>query len=63
MNKASVDIEEENDAARFLVVELTKTPGGSMLITEEGFIGQMIEAMGLNLAHSTLQSTPGLKEP
>ena len=63
LNKAGVDIEEENDAAGFLGVKLTKTPEGSMMMTQEGLIGRIIEAMGLDVEHSTPKSTPCLKAP
>ena len=39
LNKAGVDIEEENDAAGFLGVKLTKTAVCSMMMTQEGLIG------------------------
>ena len=53
LNKAGVDIEEENDADGFLGVKLTKTPKGSITMTQEGLMGQIIETMGLDLAHGT----------
>jgi len=58
LNKAGVDIEEENDAAGFFGVKLTKTSAGSMMMTQEGLIGRSIEAMGLDSEHSTPKLTP-----
>ena len=53
LNKASVDIEDDNDTTGFLGVKLTKTPEGSITMTQEGLMGQIIETMGLDLAHGT----------
>ena len=61
MNKAGVDTEEEHDAVEFLRVKLIKPLGGSMMMTQEGISGQIIEAMGLVVTHSTSKLTPDLK--
>ena len=53
LNKAGVDIEEENDAVGWIGVKLTKTSAGSMMMTQEGIIGRIIEAMDMDLEHST----------
>ena len=63
LNKNGVDIEEENDAAGFLGVKLTKTADGSMAMTQDGLIDRIIEAIGLHPDHITPKSTPGLKAP
>merc|ERR1712086_1250452 len=42
---------------------LTKTSTGSMMMTQEGLIGRIIEAMGLDLEHSTPKLTPCNKAP
>ena len=63
LNKAGVDIEEENDAAGFIGVKLTKTSTGSMMMTQDGLISRIIEAMGLDLEHSTPKLTPCNKTP
>ena len=56
-----MDIEEENYAAGFLGVKLTKTAGRSRTMTEEGLTDRSVEAIGLHPEHSTPKSTPYLK--
>ena len=48
LNEVGVDFEEEDDVAGFLGVKLTKTPSGSMVMTQEGLTDRIIEAMGLD---------------
>ena len=63
LNIEGVDLEEENDAAGFLGVQLTKTAGGSMMMTQEGLIERIIETIGLNVDHNTPKATPCMKDP
>ena len=63
LNKEGVNLEEENNVTGFLGGKSTKTKtaGGSMMMTQEGLIDRIIEAMGLDVDHSTPKSTPYLK--
>ena len=45
LNEVGVDLEEEDDVAGFLGVKLTKTPNGSMVMTQESLTDRIIEAM------------------
>ena len=63
LNEVGVDLEEEDDVAGFLGVKLTKTPNGSMVMTQEGLTDRIIEAMGLDKENSTPKHTPCLKAP
>ena len=63
LNKEGVDLEEENNDAGFLAVNTTKTSGGMAVMTQEGLIGRVVEATGLDVNHSTSKSTPCLKAP
>ena len=63
LNTESVNIEEENDAAGFLGVQLTNTAGGYMMMNQEGLIDRIIEDMGIDVDHRTLKSTPCMKAP
>ena len=56
-----VDLEEENDCANFLGVNLQKT--GNQMISQTGLIDRVIEAMGLNVDLSTGRHTLCLKAP
>ena len=47
LNTEGIDLEEENDVAGLLGVQLTKTSGGSMMITQDGMIDRIIEDMSL----------------
>ena len=59
-----VDLEEEDDAAGYLGVKLTKIPEtGQMVMTQEGLITRIIEALGLDTDKSTPRDTPCLKAP
>jgi len=59
-----VELEEEDDAAGFLGVKLTKVPEtGQMIMTQEGLITRIIEALGLDAENSTEKKTPCLKAP
>ena len=42
---------------------MTKTSGGMMVMTQEGLIDRIVEAMGLDIDHSTSNSTPCLEAP
>ena len=49
-----VDLEEEDDAAGFLGVNLVKDPvTGQMIMTQKGLIDRVIEALGLDVDMST----------
>ena len=63
LNEVGVDLEEEDDVAGFLGVKLTKTPGGSMVMTQYGLTDRIIEAMGLDKENPTPKRTPCLKAP
>ena len=64
LRKCGVDLEEEDDAAGFLGVKLTKVPEtGQMIMTQEGLINRIIEALGLDVDKSTPRNTPCLKAP
>ena len=63
LRNVGVDLEEEDDAAGFLGVKLTKTITGSMVMTQEGLITRIVEAIGLDLDHTTPKDTPCLKSP
>ena len=64
LNDEGVDLEEEDDAAGFLGVKLTKVPEtGQMIMTQEGLITRIIEALGLDTDKSTPRNTPCLKAP
>jgi hypothetical protein len=59
-----VDLEEEDDAAGFLGVNLVKdSVTGQMIMTQEGLIDRVIEALGLDIDKSTPRHTPCLKTP
>jgi hypothetical protein len=59
-----VDLEEEDDAAGFLGAKLVKdSKTGQMIMTQEGLINRVIEALSLDVDHSTQQKTPCLKTP
>ncbi|KAL7524697.1 hypothetical protein ACHAXR_002241, partial [Thalassiosira sp. AJA248-18] len=59
-----VDLEEEEDAAGYLGVQLTKiSKTGQMVMTQEGLITRIIEALGLDTDKSTPRNTPCLKAP
>ena len=47
LNTEGIDLEEENDVSGILGVQLTKTSGGSMMITQDGMIDRIIEDMSL----------------
>ena len=57
-----VELEEEDDAAGFLGVKLTKC-GTQMTMTQEGLIDRSIEALDLDVDLSTPRATPCLKAP
>ena len=61
LNTEVVDIQEENYAAGFLGVQLTKTAGRSMMINQEVLIDRIIEDMVLDVDHSTPKSTPCMR--
>ena len=61
LNIQGVDLEEENDAARFLGLPLTKTVVGYIMMTQEGLLDPIIESMCLDVDHSTTNSTPCMK--
>ena len=64
LNDEGVDLEEEDDAAGYLGVKLTKVPEtGQMIMTQEGLITRIIEALGLDTDKSTPRNTPCLKAP
>ena len=56
-----VDLEEENDAAGFLGLQLTKTEVGSTMMTQEGLIDRIIEDMGLDVDNITPKTTQCMK--
>ena len=63
LRNEGVELEEEDDAAGFLGVKLTKTKTGQMIMTQEGLITRIIEALGLGVDNITPRSTPCLKAP
>ena len=59
-----VMLEEEDDAAGFLGVKLLKSEStGQMVMTQEGLITRIIEALGLDTTASKPRHTPCLKAP
>jgi hypothetical protein len=59
-----VDLEEEDDAASFLGVKLVKdSTTGQMIMTQEGLIDRVIEALGLDVDMSTPRNSPCMKVP
>ena len=64
LREQGVDIEEEDDAAGFLGLKLTKNEGsGQILTTQEGLTTRIIEALGLDGEMSKGHKTPCLKAP
>ncbi|KAL7532071.1 hypothetical protein ACHAXR_006179 [Thalassiosira sp. AJA248-18] len=64
LRKEGVELEEEDDAAGFLGVKLVKSSKtGQMVMTQEGLINRIIEALGLDVDQSTERGTPCLKAP
>ena len=57
-----MDLEEEDDAAEFLGVKLNKdAKTGQMVMTQEGLIDRIIQALGLDVNNSKPRNTPCLK--
>ena len=64
LREKGVELEEEDDAAGFLGVKLTKDPHtGQMTMTQQGLIDRIIDALGLDIGTSTPKGTPCLKAP
>ena len=62
--QVGVDLEEEDDAAGFLGVKLTKDGDvGQIMMTQEGLTDRIIEALGLDTEMSKPSGTPCLKAP
>ena len=62
-NEVGIDLEQEDDVTGVLGVKFTKTPGRSMVMTQEGLTDRIIEAMELDDDNSTPKHTPCLKAP
>ncbi len=59
-----MDLEEEDDAAGFLGIKSNKDrKTGQMIMTQEGLIDRIIEALGLDVDNSKPRNTPCLKTP
>ena len=64
LRNKGVELEEEDDAAGFLGVKLHKHPTtGQLVMTQQGLIDRIIEALGLHLDKSTPKKIPYLKSP
>ena len=63
LRKEGVELKEEDDAAGFLGVKLTKCKCGKLMMKQEGLTNQIIEALGLETDASTPRPTPCLKAP
>ena len=64
LRNKGVELEEEDDAAGFLGVKLYKNPTtGQLVMSQQGLIDRIIEALGLDLDNSTPKKTPCLKTP
>ena len=57
LKKEGVDLEVENDATGVLGVKMTKTSGGMTVMTQEGLVDRIVEAMGLDGDDSASKST------
>ena len=47
-----IELEEDDDDAGFLGVQLTKCKSGQMIMNQEGLIDRIIEALGLDVDQS-----------
>ena len=56
-------LEQENDAAWFLDVKMTKTSDGKIELTQTGLTDRIIEALGLDSKLSTSKWTPAEHAP
>ena len=59
-----VELEEEGDAAGFLGVQLKRAPDtNQIMMTQEGLIDRITDALGLTKDQSSGKSTPCMKKP
>ena len=64
LRELGVELEEEGDAAGFLGVKLQRVEGTKQLVmTQEGLINRVLEALGLDNGTATPKKTPCLKAP
>ena len=64
LRELGVELEEEGDAAGFLGVKLTRVEGTKQLVmTQEGLITRILEALGLDNGTATPKNTPCIKAP
>ena len=64
LREAGVDLEEEGDAAGFLGVKLSRVAGTRQLVmTQEGLITRVLDALGLDNGTATPKNTPCIKSP
>ena len=63
LNTEDVDLEEGNDDAGLLGLQLNNTAGGYIMMKQEGLIDRIVKAMGLDVYHSTPKSNPCMNYP
>jgi hypothetical protein len=63
LRKEGLLLEQEDDAAGFLGVKMTKTDEGFIEMKQTGLIDRVIEALGLDSKHSTCKWTPAEGTP
>ena len=63
LRKQGLLLQQEDDAAGFLGVTMSKTKNGSMELKQTGLIERILEALGLNTKHATTKWTPAEATP